>query len=148
MDRARFWSVIALVDRSALRNGDEEAAVRRVTEKLATLPEAEIAGFAEQLAQVLYDLDGQMFADHAGESGGSGDGFLYARCFVVASGEAYYQRVRAEPAAMPRSLDEWCESLLYVAASAWAQQTGGEAEDWPHTTSVSYETGSNKASWG
>jgi Protein of unknown function (DUF4240) len=147
MDRARFWSLITLIDRSALGDGDEEAAIAPLTDALAKLPEAEIAGFAEQLAQVLYDLDGEAFANHAGESGGSGDGFLYARCFVVARGEQHYQRVLADPTAMPQSLDDWCESLLYVPRHAWARVTGGAAEDWDHETSVSYETGSNTAKW-
>ena len=66
---------------------------------------------------------------------------------MVASGEAYYQRVLADPTAMPRSLDEWCESLLYAPSRAWAQKTGRDETEWDVETSVSYETGSNAARW-
>lgn len=147
MDRAEFWKVIALVDGDALASFDEGAAIQPLIAELAKREENEIAGFAEQLAQVLYALDGEIYADNAGESGTSGDGFLYARCFVVATGEQSYQRVLEDPAAMPKSLDEWCEPLLSVARDAWAEKTGRDAQDWPFEESVSYETGSNAARW-
>src|SRR5688572_26797909 len=147
MDRARFWSLIALLDRSELGDGDEDAALEPLVAALAKLDEPVIAGFAEQLAQVLYDLDGKVFADNAGESGESGDGFLYARCFVVARGEQHYRHVLANPTAMPQSLDEWCEGLLSAAWHGWARQTGNAPEKWPHETFVSYESFSNTAKW-
>jgi hypothetical protein len=147
MDRAEFWKLLENIDRRALRRFDEEAAVEPLIKALAKRDEREIFGFEEQLAQVLHDLDGRVYADHAGESSGSDDAFLYARCFVVASGEMHYGSVLASPAAMPRTLDEWCESLLGVGAQAWALKTGRDEEDWDFDTSVSFETGSNKAKW-
>jgi len=48
------------------------------------------------------------------------------------------------PSLMPKSLDEWLEPLLFVAANAHEEATG---EEWDHITPVSWETGSNKAGW-
>jgi hypothetical protein len=92
----------------------------------------------------LYALDGRRYAEQAGESSDSDDGFLYARCFVVAQGEAHYRRVLADPSLMPKSIDEWCEALLGAAGTAFERSTGESAE---FETSVSFETASNRAQW-
>jgi hypothetical protein len=147
MDRAGFWRLVATVDRAALAAVDDAAAVQPLIDELATRDEREIGDFEEQLAQVLHALDGRVFAEHAGESGDSSDGFLYARCYVVACGEQHYAEVLADPSAMPQSVDEWCESLLYVASRAWARRTGRTEDEWSFATSVSFETGSNTAGW-
>jgi hypothetical protein len=143
VDESTFWRLISLVDRDLLAT-DEDAAVNPVTAELSTLPPPEILAFEEHLAQRLYSLDGRRYAEEAGESSGSDDGFLYARCFVVAQGEAHFRRVVTEPALMPKSSDEWCEALLTVARDAYERATGESAD---FETSVSYETGSNKAEW-
>jgi hypothetical protein len=109
---------------------------------LARLPLEAIAAFEEHLALRLYALDGRRYADEAGESSDSDDAFLYARCFVVAQGEAQFRRVLGDPALMPKSSAEWCEALLGVAAY---ERVAGEPADFE--TSVSYETGSNRAQW-
>lgn len=147
MDQTAFWKLIAKIDRSALRDGDEEGAVEPLVEALAECDEADIRAFENHLTQCLYDIDGQTYADQAGESGRSGDGFLYARCYVVAKGKKHYDALKADPSQMPKSLDEWCEPLLYVAQRAWASATGNNEEAWDHAAPVSYETGSNKANW-
>jgi hypothetical protein len=147
MDQPTFWRLIGTIDRGALRDGDEEGAVEPLVEALAECSEGDIKEFEDLLAQCLYDLDGQTYADQAGESGQSGDGFLYARCYVVARGKKHYDSVKANPAKMPKSVDEWCESLLSVAQEAWAAATGKGDEEWDHQSPVSYEMGSNKANW-
>src|SRR5262245_2476082 len=147
MDQSEFWRLIGKIDQGALRDGDEQGAVNPLVAALAECNEAEIEEFENILAQCLYDLDGQSYADHAGSSGQSGDGFLYSRCFVVAQGKEHYDSVKADSTKMPKSLDQWCESLLYVAQHAWASATGNEAEAWDYHAPVSYETGSNKANW-
>ena len=85
-------------------------------------------------ARYLYDIDGESYADNAGESGQSGDGFLYARCYVVGCGKALYEEVKADPGKMPKSLDEWCEALLYTSQRAWAVVTGRDEEEWDHSS--------------
>ena len=134
---------MALVDRDVLLD-DEEEAVEPLVNALAKVSPEDIGGFAEVLAQRLYALDGRKYADEAGESKGSDDAFLYARCFVVAQGESYYRSVLADPTRMPKSLQQWCEPLLEVASIAHEGATGEPRE---FETSVSYETGSHRAQW-
>jgi hypothetical protein len=148
MTENEFWSQIAKIDLKALKAGAEDDAVQPLIESLAKLKPSEIEQFEEFLTRQLYALDAQVFADNGGDSGKSGDGFLYARCFVVASGRAFYETVLADPSKFPASIEKWCEPLLYAAQQAWANATGRPEEDWDYTTSVSYETGSNRERWG
>jgi hypothetical protein len=147
VERDDFWKLIAFVDREALHRFDDDAAIAPLIVELAMRDEPTRRGFEEELAHVLRGIDSRAHADHAGESGDSNDAFLYARCFVVASGQHHYQTVLDDPGAMPRTLDEWCESLLYAAGKAWGIRTGRDPEEWDFHASVSYETGTNKAKW-
>ena len=144
MSDDEFWKLIALIDREQLAGGDEDVAIEPLASALASRPEDDLRGFEDVLAQKLYALDGQRFAQEAGNSGGSDDAFLYARCWVVGAGKEHYHRVLATPRLMPKSLDEWLEPLLYVASNAYEKATG---EEWDHETPVSWETGSNEAEW-
>lgn len=144
MDDTRFWSLIALIDLTALHEGDEDGALAKLDDAVADLPRAELEGFEEVLAAKLYALDGRIYAVAAGDSGTSDDGFLYARCFVVACGKSHYERVLADPTQMPTSLDDWCEGLLYVASTAFEGQSD---EDWSFSATLDYETGSNHRLW-
>jgi hypothetical protein len=143
MDETTFWAIIDRVDRSRIVE-DDEAAVEPIIAVLSALGPVEIASFEEHLARRLHDLDGRSHADEAGESSGSADAFLYARCFVIAQGEAHFRKVLADPSRMPKSSDEWCEALLGVAASAHENATGKPAT---FEARICYETGSNRARW-
>jgi hypothetical protein len=147
MNSDEFWKLISLVDLNALESEDEEAAVAPVENALIKMDIAAIEGFYEQLSLVLYAIDGEVYADNAGDAGGSDDGFLYARCYVVARGKTFYEQVRQNPDHMPDSLEQWCESLLYVAPNAWADKTGNDPTEWEFDSSVSFESGSNEAQW-
>ena len=142
MDESVFWKLIAEIDREALREDDEETAVEPLVAALAKTSEAEIKAFEDILAQRLYDLDGPAWAD--GDSGQSGDGFLYVRCYVVAMGKKFYDSVQADPKKTPK--DAWCESLLAITRQAWAA-LGNDEDAWDYQSPVNYETGSNKANW-
>ncbi len=48
---------------------------------------------------------------------------------------------------MPKTLEQWCEALLYPHRRAWATLTGADESDWPFEASVSYESGSNEELW-
>ena len=139
-----FWTLIARVDRQALCGQQETKAIAPVIAALTKQSEAEIEAFEEHLARVLYDLDTRAHGESSGKSADSCDGFLYARCYVVAQGREHYQSVLADPARMPKTLEEWCEPLLFAGAKAWSDLTGEDS--WHPETSVSYETGSNPAS--
>lgn len=145
MDDDSFWTLVAHIDREALGEGDEESAVEPLMEALAVLAPAQIESFEETLARKLHAIDGRAYADAAGESGQSGDGFLYARCFVVALGQKRYQEVLTDPRRMPTSIDQWCEPLLFVGERAYEVATGGAA--WLFTASVDVETGGNVEAW-
>ena len=119
MTDSEFWTLIARVDLEALDRGDEQAAVLPVQKALSGQSEAQLAEFEEALAQKLYAIDGREYARNAGESGSSDDPFLYARLYVVARGREYYEAVRAHPEQMPKSIQQWCEPLLYVHKNAW-----------------------------
>ncbi len=147
MNIDEFWTLISLVDIDSLDEGEEETAVEDLTEKLSNKNENEIGEFEEILSQSLYALDGKKWCNESGESSDSADGFLYARCYVVAKGKDYYQAVLNNPGLMPKSCDEWAEALLFVTACAWAEATGNDEEDFELFASVSYETGSNEAQW-
>lgn len=139
-----FWELMGRIDHEALDRGDEDAAAEPLVAALQTLSEQDIFGFAEHLAQALYAIDGRRYADESGESRGSDDGFLYARCYVVGCGKARYEAVLADPLLMPKTTDGWFEALLGVAAKAFKQRGGSE---WTFVPTVSPETGSNEEMW-
>lgn len=147
MTRDDFWKHIETIDRVALDSGDGEEAVAPLQKNLEALTVPELEAFEEHLSQCLYGLDGVAFADESGESGSSDDAFLYARCHVVAAGRAHYEATLRNPRLMPKSLDHWCEPLLYAARRAWAGLTGEDESAWAFDASVSYESGSNTALW-
>ena len=147
MNENDFWKLMELVDVSALDSGDERAAIEPLQNALLKKTSEELFSFEEHLALRLYAIDGEVFADNAGDSGSSDDGFLYARCYVVAKGSVYYEAVKADPTKMPKSDEQWCEELLYAHRRAWAQVNSTSASEWPFSASVSYETGSNSGLW-
>lgn len=147
MTRDDFWQLMDHVDREALDTGDEDSAIEPLQEILSARSEPDLEDFEEHLAQCLYALDGQAFALESGDSGGSDDAFLYARCFVVARGRAHYEATLKNPKLMPKNPDHWCEPLLYTHRRAWADVTGMEESEWTYEASVSYETGSNEKLW-
>ncbi|MBX9772653.1 MAG: DUF4240 domain-containing protein [Candidatus Obscuribacterales bacterium] len=147
MTKDEFWQCIGHINQKVLKAGEghDHDAVQPLTDFVATLPASKIEGFEEQLCQVLYEIDTREHMHNAGMSAGSSDGFLYARCFVVASGKAFYESVKQDPKKMPKSLDEWCEPLLYVAEQAWEHSV--RQHKWNYSPTVSYESGSNSKGW-
>ncbi|MDR0672488.1 MAG: DUF4240 domain-containing protein [Zoogloeaceae bacterium] len=148
MAEEEFWQLISLINKSALENQDGKSAVAPVEQALAGKSVAEIQSFHALLSRALYDIDGEIYADNAGESGESDDAFLYARCYVIAQGKEHYNSVKADPNQMPtKSIDQWCESLLYVAPNAWGKITDSNPDEWDYFPDISFETGSNTNLW-
>ena len=147
MHESEFWRLIELIDSEALDGGNENAAIHPLHQALLEKSEEELFAFEEALALRLHAIDGEIFAENAGDSGDSDDGFLYARCYVIAKGREFFEAVEGDPTRMPKSIDLWCESLLYPHREAWAHLTGRDASEWPFWSSVSYETGSNSNLW-
>ncbi|MDR2013956.1 MAG: DUF4240 domain-containing protein [Rhodanobacter sp.] len=105
MNIDKFWLLTSNIDQVSLTSGNDALAVAPLISVLAKLPIKEIRAYEEHLCQVLYNLDGESFAEHAGESGNSDDGFLYARCYVVAKGRDYCKMVLLNPENMPTTLE-------------------------------------------
>lgn len=138
IDEEVFWSLVKPLGRNP-GDGDFD----RLTARLATRPEAEITGFADRLAQLLWTLDTP--AHLAAAQTARADVFLYVRCAVVAAGHKAYDRVLHKPSALETYAEDDIELLLTVAEHAYEQAT---SLLWEHETPFSYETGSNIAAWG
>lgn len=140
-----FWSLMEKVDRQALGMGEgfERQALAPLALALSSRSKEDLEAFEERMAQILYALDGKRFVDAAGMNGSS-DSFLYARAYVVAMGRKYYESVLRDPSLMPKSIEQWCEPLLYAARDSWKKSTGHELN---YVPSVSFESGSNKSQW-
>jgi hypothetical protein len=150
MDDETFWSLVAKLDWG--HEGDDEEVVEPVVEALSHMSEAEIAGFQNTLARKLYALDGRAWARESGETVWWGeparlsvDGFLYARCVVVANGPEFYRAVLEDPTKTPKDMD--FESLLYVAPTAYERKTGDDGDAVRDLIEEPYETFSNEAGW-
>ena len=148
MSDSVFWRIINLFNWKKL--GDDDEVLKPAVNALAEMSIESIERFADLLAEKLFALDTEAHARNIGESSYVGDTqffsvdeFLYARCVVVANGEAPYNKVLADPAAMPKDCEFEC--ILYLAGTAYTHKTGKEFE---HDAPVSYETFSNRAGWG
>lgn len=143
---ADFWALIDLLDWS--KGEDNHAIIAPVVEALRQKPVEVIFAFQDILSEKLYNLDRQELAENMGtyrfngDQNFSADTFLYARAVVVANGRAFYQKVLADPTAMPKEYT--FESLLRIAPLAYRGKTG---LDWAYHTEKSYETFSNQEGW-
>lgn len=148
MSEEKFWSIIALLDWK--HQGNDEKVLAPAVKALAANTKAEIRQFEERFALLMYQLDTRSHASNIGEDafeaesdGVSADGFVYARCVVVANGKAFYEQVLKDPTKMPKDME--FESLLGLASAAYELKTG---EDFEYSTGCSYESFSNPAGWG
>lgn len=142
MPESEFWQLLEKID---WKQDNDSARLQPLMDALATYPVDGIYQFSERMALLLHRLDGPAFTQalEQGELGFSADTFLYARCLVVAKGEAFYKAVLAEPFKMP--VDEDLEALLYVAQRAYEQKTG---KTYNYVPAVNYESFFNRELWG
>lgn len=147
MEEGEFWSVIDLLDWE--HQGNDEKVLEPAVKALAAKTEEAICQFAERFAYLLYQLDTKPHASNMGEYSYdpetdyvSADGFLYARCAVLANGKGLYEAVLEEPTEMPEDLE--FESLLCLTDRAYELKTGREYD---YSTGCSFETFSNGAAW-
>ncbi|MGW3399286.1 DUF4240 domain-containing protein [Streptomyces hydrogenans] len=145
-----FWALIAILNGEAT-----QANCRRLAEELSRRPVSDIVGFAERHAEALYRLDQEKFGtvpvvDLTARFGSpfpqSSDVFSYARCAVVAAGQAVWESVffdvdKFAPYTSSERDGEW---LLYVPDKAYELATG---EKWDRPTRYCYESYSNKDGW-
>ena len=147
MSAKTFWSVIGRLDWK--HQGNDKKVLAPAVKALAAKSKAEIRGFEERLAYLLYQLDTRAHARNMDRTSRdarsddiSADGFLYARCVVVANGRKLYEAVLKNPTKMPKELE--FESLLGLASDAYKLKF---RDDFEYSTGCSYETFSNPAGW-
>ena len=128
-----FWQVVEL------SHENYEQAVELLAQKSLSV----LFEFEEILAQKLYALDRQSFAQAIyGKRTISKDDFVYVRCFTVSQGQTYYEKVLNGEVPM---LNQTFEPLLSLAEKAYFRKTAAEFP--ALRTSVSYETGNNQTYW-
>ena len=147
MSEEEFWTVINVLDWK--HQGNDEKVIAPAIKALGSKSKTEICRFAERFAFLLYQLDTKAHASNIGEDSYdpksgyvSADGFLYARCVVVANGREFYEAVLKDPSKMPKDME--FESLLGLAAGAYELKTGKEFE---YSTGCSFESFSNPGGW-
>lgn len=130
-------------------SGDDEAVVEPVVDCLLQKSDDEIFQFEELLAQKLHALDTKAHAKEIGEDAYindeeyfSVDGFLYARCVVVANGQELFQHILENPKEFPKDME--FEAILYVAQEAYEQKNDKE---WEYVSPTDYETYKNVSGW-
>lgn len=158
MNEAEFWSHIEEAwgavggrheERAMLASGDlsDERAEQLVEEmddvvaalraRLDRLSAPELLEFDRILERKLYDIDR---AEVQEATDGSDDGFLYARGFIVAAGEAYYRAVDRDPSVALMDLE--CEEMCYLSFHLYEEKFG----DMP-SSDICRESCSNTAGW-
>lgn len=113
--------------------------VRRLEDAAAALDPQGLLALDRQLERKLYDLDR---AELQAVTGGSDDGFLYARGFVVVLGRSVWEAVSRDP---ERAVaDAECAEVCYLPQRVYERAHGR----YPGTGSgLSRESGSNSAGW-
>lgn len=145
MTKEQFFEMIMTI--CDWETPDDEEKLEPLIEYLSFKSDEEIFAFDDIMAQLLYDIDtkknftaAQKYSEH------SDDTFLYSRCVALVNGEDYYERVKRGQATELWEMEFEC--ILYVPSNAWARKHNSSADDYPHLTAVSYETGSNVGEWG
>lgn len=146
LTEAQFWSLMEQLDWE--KQGNNNAVIAPVVAKLSNFSIEAIQTFQDILSEKLYQLDGEQYARHIGRNAYrenayfSVDGFLYARCCVVANGKEYYETVLKNPSQMPKDLT--FGALLRIAAEAYELKTG---KQFKYIPKYIYETYANAAAW-
>ncbi|WP_430779794.1 DUF4240 domain-containing protein [Actinoplanes sp. G11-F43] len=162
-DEDRFWS---LIESAWASLGPEPAAIRhrllhrgpdhdegdlyslgpwldpfldRLRAMSADLSSIELTDLDRVLERKLFDIDR---ADVQEVTDGSDDGFLYARGYIVASGRAFYEAVKADPEVA--IVDAEHESMCYFFDRVHREKFGDHTET---GSGISRESGSNQSGW-
>ena len=158
MDENRFWSIIdaawlTIDSKDAARqklyagemsDRDEdnlvntlEKVVPEIEKQLDTLSAEDLQNFDRILERKLYDIDR---ADVQECTGGSDDGFLYARGFIVAAGRQYYESINEDPSLA--TMDLRAEVMCYLSWHLYEKKFGKMPP-----SEISRESCSNEPGW-
>jgi hypothetical protein len=114
-----------------------EEVVPALRKQLSQLSAAELLAFDRILERKLYDIDRAEIQEY---TDGSGDGFLYARGFIIALGKEYYDAVNLKPSVAMMNLE--CEEMCYLSLHIHEENFGVVP-----LSGISRESFSNKAGW-
>ncbi|MFD0201479.1 MULTISPECIES: DUF4240 domain-containing protein [Saccharothrix] len=163
-EEARFWAMLedawaglgpgpndvrrALAKRDVSLDAFEEAAeleehldavLRALARACEALSAEELTALDRVAERKLYEIDR---ADVQEVTDGSDDGFLYARGFILALGQEFYEAVARDPRVAV--VDAECEAFCYFFAHVHEARFG----DYPETGSgISRQSVSNPAGW-
>jgi hypothetical protein len=157
MDENRFWSIMELAWQmvgceAQFRQHLTEGSLSRekvsvllellgkvigaLDSQLDQLSAKELLDFDRILERKLYEIDRRGIHDY---SGGSDDGFLYIRGFVVAAGKEYYEAVSTNPAIV-KGLE--CQDICYLSRNLYEDKFGMMSP-----SEISRESCSNELGW-
>ena len=140
-----FWSTMELCDWS--KEGDDDKVLKPVIQYLSKQDDRMIFEFDDLMTELLYNLDTEKLAKQCEKVDPlmCDDTFLYSRCVALINGPDYYEKVKQGKMKSVWRMD--FEALLYVPGKAWALKHRRSADDYPHISPLSYETGSNTDGW-
>jgi hypothetical protein len=114
-----------------------DTVIAALNDQLSRLGTDELLAFDRILERKLCDIDR---ADIHERTGGSEDGFLYCRGFIVAIGRGYYEAVQSNPAMAVA--DAECREICYLSWNLYWEQFGEVPP-----SEISRESCSNSAGW-
>ncbi|MEY8390624.1 DUF4240 domain-containing protein [Lachnospiraceae bacterium 45-W7] len=140
-----FWNTIELCNWK--KEGDDDKVLKPVIHYLSKQDDSAIFAFDDLMTELLYELDTKKLAEQCEKVDPlmCDDTFLYSRCVALINGSDYYEKVRLGKEKSVWSMD--FEALLYVPQKAWAVKYRRSVEEYPHSSPLSYETGSNQNGW-
>lgn len=140
-----FWTTMELCDWS--KEGDDDKVLNPLIKYLSKQDDPIIFEFDDLMTELLYDLDTEKLADQCEKVDPlmCDDTFLYSRCAALINGPDFYEKVKRGGMKKVWGMD--FEALLYVPGKAWALKHRRSADDYPHISPLSYETGSNEEGW-
>ncbi len=144
-----FWDIIG--ENTLRTEADVDAALARVSARLAPLPTYDLLNFVDGLHEALFRLDRRQFAEipvfvRDLVIPQSEDGFQYARCACVLAGRRVFEEVLAtgegfEPFTVPELQSE---RLLYLAGEHYEAKMGFPME---HRRTFPIDMMSNPDGW-
>ncbi|MDE6426120.1 MAG: DUF4240 domain-containing protein [Ruminococcus sp.] len=145
MNKQQFFSnIMTICDWNKI--GNDEEVIKPLVTYLSQQSDEEIFSFDDIMTELLYMLDTRKNFKKACEIyNHSDDTFLYSQCVALTNGEEYYEKVKAGKVNEVWEME--FETILYIPSSAWGKKHDSDPANYPHFTSLSYETGSNKNAW-
>jgi len=135
MEKSTFWQLIDASRDDA--DGDAEAQIETLTERLSGLGSDEIVEFDRLFSEFhdrAYDW-GLWGAAYIIGGGCSDDGFMDFRGWLISRGEGIYEAALANPDSLASVVNEdddcQVEGFQYAASQAWEGKTGKTPKEFP-----------------